>query len=530
MKQLKPVLFWGLFVLGIATVITLAVGLLPVAQARCSNCPTASALASPPPAVGQLGGPYAGLTSNQTILFNQGYGDFNLKWDPFRGVGPVLTKAGCFSCHGGGTNALTGIAGDTTNQTGTRYGKFNPDGTFNYLDGTGTYPENEGGPTLHNQSVSQFGTLLGCSRMGVADAVESGTTVTITTSVPHNFESGFNVAVTGVGDSGYNGTFLITSIPSSTSFSYSVSKTGLPQSGGGTADPMPNERVPRDATIVSQLRSPQLFGLGLVDNIPDFAIEANAIAQCTGSTCIPAGLVNLVPDENGVVRPGRFGQKSSVVSLFQFTARAFWNELGITNSLNPLKHLPQGLPYSPRCQDDPNSPNDVGDADFIKAVQFTELLAPVSPQPPSPQTSAGHATFESIGCSLCHVESFTTQPNVTLPDSSGGRTPAIGVLSNVTFNPYSDFLLHDLGATDSGGIPFEPGNQGQANLTQWRTAPLWGLSDRLSKAGGLMHDNGSLDINSAILRHGNDAAQVISNYQALSSTDQADLLAFLGSL
>ena len=82
----------------------------------------------------------------------------------------------------------------------------------------------------------------------------------------------------------------------------------------------------------------------------------------------------------------------------------------------------------------------------------------------------------------------------------------------------------------SGGIPFQPNNTGQASLTQWRTAPLWGLSNTLTKSGGLMHDNASTTISAAILRHGGEAAPVIANYQALDSTDSSNLLAFLNSL
>ena len=99
--------------------------------------------------------------------------------------------------------------------------------------------------------------------------------------------------------------------------------------------------------------------------------------------------------------------------------------------------------------------------------------------------------FANIGCNICHMESFTTQQNVTLRTTNGGKTAVIPSLSNVTFNPYSDFLLHDMGSVDSGGIPFQPHGTGQASLTMWRTSPLWGLSNVLAKSGGLMHDNTS---------------------------------------
>jgi CxxC motif-containing protein (DUF1111 family) len=506
-------------------------------DADCPKCPPPP---PPPPTVGQFGGPLAGLNSTITGLFNGGYGTFTIKWDPIRGLGPVLTRTGCFTCHGTGTNVLTGTAGDTSSQMGRRYGKWNPDGTFNYLDGSGTFPENEGGPVNHGTSNAVFGTLPGCNVMNIATspggATQSGTTVTITTTSKHAFAPGQTAQITGVPVSGYNGTFSILSVPSPTTFTYDATTSGLEPSGGGSAVNLPHEVVPADATVNNLIRSPQLFGLGLVDNIPDSAILANvAVQKPFGIT----GIANMVPDENAVIRPGKFGMKLSAVSLFQFNADAEFNELGITtgagpfgvpSAFNPNEHLPQGKPYPSNCQPDASSPQDVKQANMIKMTQFTALLAPIPPQPPTDQTTAGHTVFENIGCNVCHIESFTTQANVTLRTTSGGQTGVITSLSNVTFNPYSDFLLHDMGSADPGGIPFQPNNIGQATLTMWRTAPLWGLSNTLTKAGGLMHDNGSTTIDAAIRKHGGEAATVLLNYQSLSPTDQANLLAFLGSL
>ena len=174
--------------------------------AVCATCPPPP---PPPPSVGMFGGPLAGLNSTATALFNGGYGTFVIKWDPIRGLGPVSTKTGCFTCHGSGVNVLTGIAGDTSNVTGTRYGKWNKDNTFNYLDGTGTSPENEGGPILHGLSNAAFQTLPTCSQMTIASngATESGNTVTITTTAAHNFKKGQNVMVLSVPVSGYDGSF-----------------------------------------------------------------------------------------------------------------------------------------------------------------------------------------------------------------------------------------------------------------------------------------------------------------------------------
>jgi hypothetical protein len=470
-------------------------------------------------------------------LFTTGYDDFAIKWDPIRGLGPVFTQAGCFNCHGGGNNVITqctfnppGVAcvyGGSSNVLGTRYGKWNSDGTFNYLDGTGTFQENEGGPTLHNQTVAQFDTLTGCSAMIVAGsptgATESGTTVTITTTAPHNFQVGQTITLSGIGVSGYNGAFALLTIPSSTTFTYTNTRSGLAASGGGSAFNMPHEIIPADATVVGTLRSPALYGLGLVDSISESTILANSgVDQGYGIK----GYANMVPDQNGAIHAGRFGQKAQVPNLLMFTAQAFNNEVGITNAYFPVKHLPQGLPYPRNCDIDNNTPQDIDGKDFLQAYQFNELLAPVTP---GALNQAGKTVFENIHCNLCHVETMTTGPNIKLLlDLNGDLTATITPLSNAPANLYSDLLLHDMGPGLSGGIPFQPDQQGQATLTQWRTAPLWGISTRLGL--GLLHDNRAKDINTAILDHGGEAAQVVGLYQGLNSTDNSNLIAFLSAL
>ena len=192
-------------------------------------CPTCPPPPPPPPTVGEFGGPLAGLTTSITNLFNGGYGTFVIKWDPIRGLGPVSTQTGCFTCHGAGVDVLTGTAGDISTITGTRFGKWNPDNTFNYLDGNGTSPENEGGPVMHGISNAAFGTLPNCSQMTIASsgATESGTTVTITTTKTHGFKAGQFVQIQSVPVSGYNGTFTIVSTPTGTTFTYTDYDFGL---------------------------------------------------------------------------------------------------------------------------------------------------------------------------------------------------------------------------------------------------------------------------------------------------------------
>ena len=496
----------------------------------------------PPPKGGQLGGPLLGLTVAQATTFNNGYFEYNVKWDPSRGLGPVFTQTGCYNCHGGGGNSIADcinnppgvacVAGGSSNILGTRYGKFNTDGSFNYLDGNGTFPENEGGPIMHGQGNAQFDTISGCSQLDIAasptGATESGTTVTITTVSAHGFKVGQRPFVASVKNSGYNGTFTsILSVPSSTTFTYQDTTNGLKPSGGGVTNNNPHEVIPTDASTVGLVRSPELYGLGLIDSIPEATITAAAAAECAnkGTTGI-CGVTNMVPDENGNLHVGRFGQKDNIVDLFQFTEEAFFNEMGITNKYNTVKHLPQGLPAPDVCSPDKNSPNDVNGGFLIPTYQFQELLAPATPLTGN---SAGQTVFNNIGCNICHIATMTTGPNITLiTDLNGGRSTTVNSLSNQVVTLYSDLLLHDMGTAESGGIPFQPSNQGQATLTQWRTAPLMGLHLRIPL--GLMHGNGSKTVDAAILAHGGEAAKAVAAYQKLDSTDEANLLAFLGSL
>lgn len=540
-------------------------------QANCPLGQNCQPPPPPPPAPGQLGGPYVGLTSGQTALYTTGYNTYAIKWDPIRGLGPVFTQAGCFNCHGGGNNVITQcqfnppgvpcIYGGSSNILGTRYGKWNSDGTFNYLDGTGTFPENEGGPILHGQTVAQFDTVAGCSNMTIGaaptGATESGTTVTLTTTMNTGFLAGQAAYVTGVPVNGYNGTFTILSVPNNTTVTYTAGSSGLAGSGGGTVNNMPHEVQPADATVSGKLRSPALYGLGLIDAIPDSTISAGASAQCSNPDNMGiCGVTNNVPDQNGVIHVGRFGQKAFVPNLLMFTAMAFRDESGITNAFFTTKHLPSGQPYPPKCAPDTNSPNDVNGNDFIRSYQFNELLAP--PSPVGTPNPAGKTVFETIGCNICHVESMTTGPDIKLVTNlTGGVSSVIAPLSSATANLYSDLLLHDMSPDLSGGIPFQPnllslcpgstnGGCGQAKLLQWRTAPLWGLSTRLQL--GLLHDNRAVCtsaqdlscLNTAILDHcgaattgvcnGGQATPVIQLYQGLDSTDNANLLSFLSAL
>lgn len=301
-----------------------------------------------------------------------------------------------------------------------------------------------------------------------------------------------------------------------------------PNEGGPQIQPMSVQKFkpacvlkgevkPADATIDAFHQAPQLFGLGLIDNIADADILAQAIDKGMGVH----GNANMVVDENGNLRPGRFGYKAQAPDLLFMTANAELHELGVTNAIFPNEDKPQGLSYPPACSIK-TQPNDVGATQMIDMYHYLLYLAPKIPGTPNPN---GQSKFTSVGCILCHVQSYTTTSTVTVQVAYKGQTIQSTSLPNKTVKLYSDLLLHDLGGTNADGLQV-----GLATGSQFRTAPLWGLSTRLSSGDGLMHDGLAKDVPSAIARHGGEAAQVITNFNALSTQDQMDLISFISAL
>ena len=278
------------------------------------------------------------------------------------------------------------------------------------------------------------------------------------------------------------------------------------------------EVIPSDANLITQNLPPPLFGAGLIDAIPDANIEANAVNKGMGID----GTVNMVTDWNGQSRVGHFGYKAQYASLLYSTGFQFNTEVGITNPVSTMENCPGGnCNIPPNClkRKDPNDPNGV---ETIQLFDFESFLAPPTP---GSGNSNGQALFTSIGCILCHTQSYTTPPNVQIPTDFHGHTQTVQALSNQTVNLYSDLLLHHMGTGLADGFPF-----GMATGDQFRTTPLWGLSFRTV----YLHDGRANNLTSAILDHSvngdGEAAQVIQNFNALSPQDQADLVAFISSL
>lgn len=266
------------------------------------------------------------------------------------------------------------------------------------------------------------------------------------------------------------------------------------------------ETVPPEANVEAQRRTQALFGLGLVDAVPDSTLEALAAAQASSSRRTVGRVNHVLSPSTGTSRAGRFGWKSQVVSLRDFSGDAMLNEIGLTNPLFPGESCPQGDCSLLACNPRPGM-NDDGTL-VARLTAFQRLLAPPPRGPITPQVLSGEQVFNSLGCNSCHVASMTTGPS------------DVAALSNQTFHPYSDFLLHDMGGLGDGIV------QGEASGSDIRTAPLWGVSRQPT----LLHDGRATTVEQAILAHDGQASASRRGYQHLSATDRSNLLAFLGSL
>jgi CxxC motif-containing protein (DUF1111 family) len=257
------------------------------------------------------------------------------------------------------------------------------------------------------------------------------------------------------------------------------------------------EVVPPEATIVSSRNSTQLFGLGLMEAIPESTILGN---QRNG------GRPNYVSNpDTGTTGLGRFGWKAQVATVHQFAGDAYLNELGITNPSFPDENRPQGQTIPPGCDTVLGLEDD---GENVKAfTDFMRFLAPVPRGPITPQVQRGEKVFSEIGCASCHVPRMMTGPN------------SVAALRNKPVDLFSDLLLHDIGTGD--GI-----KQGLATGNDFRTAPLWGLSRR----GRFMHDASTNKIEGAIQRHSVEAENARNGFVGLPQSDQDALLAFLDSL
>ncbi|MGB0122367.1 MAG: di-heme oxidoredictase family protein [Silvibacterium sp.] len=287
--------------------------------------------------------------------------------------------------------------------------------------------------------------------------------------------------------------------------------------------------------IIFRIPTP-FFGAGLIEAIPDSAILANMASDATMKSSMGisghanahlSGNVNRSANDGTITR---FGWKAQNKSILMFAGEAYNVEMGISNEIFPQKRdETPGCLFNATPEDTLNfttTPVATGNSntavisDIEAFADFTRMLAPPTPAPATPSSESGRSTFVKIGCTLCHTPSFTTGKMIT----SGSSTVPSAALSNQTANLFSDLLVHHMGEGLSDGI-----TQGGAGPDEFRTAPLWGVGQRVF----FLHDGRTTNLVEAIRDHksrGSEANKVIERFDKLSTQEQQEIIDFLRSL
>jgi CxxC motif-containing protein (DUF1111 family) len=276
------------------------------------------------------------------------------------------------------------------------------------------------------------------------------------------------------------------------------------------------ERVIDGYEVRTSRTSLNILGSGFVEAVADKTLTNIQDIQPPSMR----GTIVRVPvlEANNTLGIGRFGWKNQHASLESFAADAFLNEMGITSVLQPTENTSSG--NSVRNFDNVPDPEDDG----AKVQAVTRFMRSTKAPPrdekrlATEEGKAGAAIYIKIGCAECHIPQILTAPVGTVINGTFIVPPALG---NKVFQPYGDFLLHDIGTGD--GIVQ---NGGQVTRDKIRTAPLWGLRTR----NRLMHDGESRTVLEAIMRHRGQATEVLQQFVALNDFDKWLLLTFLSCL
>jgi len=266
------------------------------------------------------------------------------------------------------------------------------------------------------------------------------------------------------------------------------------------------------------------FGAGLMEMIPDQTLINNVNASPNSKAAFGiSGRLNRNGNDGTI---SRFGWKAQNESLLLFSGEAYNVEMGISNELFQVER-----DENASCQF-ASHPNDVTNVDgpaptdTVSAIEkfafFMRFLAPPAPSASVPggssSISRGRALFSAVGCALCHTPTLRT------------GTSTVAALSNKDANLFSDLALHQMGPGLADNVL-----QGGARGDEFRTAPLWGLGQRIF----FLHDGRTSDLRAAIAAHrssGNsqfgpsEANTSVNSFNSLSSASRQDVLNFLRSL
>jgi CxxC motif-containing protein (DUF1111 family) len=331
----------------------------------------------------------------------------------------------------------------------------------------------------------------------------------------------------GVADGAVHDIFVITGrsdAPGCDIAQYDFLPAGNPLTGRGG-----------NANIIFRIPTP-VFGAGLIEAIPDSAILANMQADASLKSALGihghpnahlSGNVNRSANDGTITR---FGWKAQNKSLLMFAGEAYNVEMGISNQLFPQERdETPGCLFTPTPNDTLNfttTPASTGNSnpavvsDIEAFANFMRMLAPPTPAAPTPSSEKGREAFAKVGCVHCHNPSFTTGKMI----ASGSSTSPSAPLSNQTANLFSDLLVHHMGKGLADGI-----TQGGAGPDEFRTAPLWGVGQRVF----FLHDGRASDLVDAIRDHrgpGSEANKVVERFHKLSTQEQQEIIDFLRSL
>lgn len=284
------------------------------------------------------------------------------------------------------------------------------------------------------------------------------------------------------------------------------------------------EILPTEANVFTKRIAPAVMGLGYIAALHDQDILANADPVDLDGDGI-SGRPNYVnptsffipqsihiPSNNQYI--GRFGKKSEKVTVMDQVVFALKQDIGITSDFD-VQDL---YNYQLGINTGDNVPDPEVSANFVNSLTFylRTLKAPPRRNTTDPDVMEGEHLFQQIGCTSCHKSAFTTSQ------------VDIAALSNQTFHPYSDFLLHDMGTALDDGYP-----EGSANGNEWRTPPLWGIGLAKDAQGGklfLLHDGRATTFESAISFHGGEAKTRRTAFNNLTEQQKNQVIKFLESL
>jgi CxxC motif-containing protein (DUF1111 family) len=452
-------------------VVCLALAALSVSPLHAQNDP------GPRPGPAAAGGFYSTLNANEQAFFNQAQLRFQeidsvsggIAGETGSGLGPTFNGNSCAQCH-----AQPAIGGASPGMVSPQNAIPNPQVALAALDGA-------------SNTVPSF----------------------ITASGPV-LEARFVKTSSGALDGGVHDLYTIAGRSDATGCT-------LAQPDFATALSTNN--------VIFRTPTP-LFGLGLVEATPDANLQANLAATQSARASLKIGGAFNTSGNDGTIT--RFGWKAQNKSLLIFVGEAYNVEQGVSNENFPNERSAvPGCVFNGTPEDATNmlnqnasSPNwgtSLGtesemSSDIVNFAAFIRLSAPPAPAASTQSIQNGAADFNAIGCNLCHSPTLTT------------GTSVFTGMSNVAYHPYSDFALHDMGSGLADGI-----HQGSAGANQFRTAPLWGLGQRLF----FLHDGRTSDLIQAIQAHsssGSEANMVIRKYDSLKRSQVQDLLNFLRSL